>query len=919
MTGRSVETLASRAGAAVLCASVAAFTSAWSAGAAHAADVEITANTATVDLDTLTGATARIAPGVTVSSGVTATVQPWAVTNEGTVNGSNAIVLRPGGSVTNAAGASIGSTFSGIIFGLSGAGGGPGTVDNFGTIVGGIGEGVTLLDGGIVTNHQGATISTATGLNAVSVGQGTSRSVVNHGTISSTRTTGFSTGVLMQGGAASLTNTATGTIFGDYNGVYTSGSVNLTMTNHGHISSTRGPAVEVDGGGGTLTNTGTIEAPATGTTAALRFSGTGTVTNSGTIRSNAGTRAISFFGNVTHTLILQTGSVIGGEVRGNTGTDNLILQGIGTESIAKFISFETVTMQGSDWTLTGNGTFATSATVQSGRLVVEGQLTSPAITVAAPGTLAGTGILIGNVTNNGTIAPGNSIGTLTITGNYTQAGGSIYNVELNTALASDLIHITGTATIASGAAVHVLPAAGLYRVGDRYRILTALGGVTGTYDTLTDNAPFVDFQLAYDANNVYLDVTSSMVSFRQIAQTSNQSAAAGAAERLGAGNAVFDAILMQTTAGALRAFDLLSGEIHASLHGTMLEDSRFLREAVTERLRQSPGGTLFASTVAAFAVPEDGDGSLLPYAARKKRSPARAAIDKAASRPAPPPARDFAAWAHAFGNWGHVQGDGNAAPLDRTTGGFIAGIDRTFGDPLGIPWRAGIAAGAQFSSFNIAGRLSSASVETVHVAAYGGTHLGALALRAGLAQAWHSVATTRTVAFPGFADTLKADYDARTTQLFADIGYALPLGPIATEPFLSLAHVNVRADGFRETGGAAALAAPASSESASFSTLGLRAGMPVSLANGWAARINAAVGWRHAFNSGAPVRTMAFAAGAADPFGVAGLPLAADAIALETGIDIAVDAHTRLGLTYSGQIAGSAEDHAVKGRAIRRF
>ncbi|WP_219340725.1 hypothetical protein, partial [Escherichia fergusonii] len=58
------------------------------------------------------------------------------------------------------------------------------------------------------------------GVNAVSIGQGTSRTLYNAGTIQSNKTTGFSTGVLIQGGPSTFTNTSTGVIFGDYNGVY---------------------------------------------------------------------------------------------------------------------------------------------------------------------------------------------------------------------------------------------------------------------------------------------------------------------------------------------------------------------------------------------------------------------------------------------------------------------------------------------------------------------------------------------------------------------------------------------------------------------------------------------------------------------------------------------------------------------------
>ena len=62
------------------------------------------------------------------------------------------------------------------------------------------------------------------------------------------------------------------------------------------------------------------------------------------------------------------------------------------------------------------------------------------------GTLGGNGT-VGNlvVASGGTVAPGNSIGTLTVSGNYSQTGG-VYQVEVNSAGQNDKIVATGTAT-----------------------------------------------------------------------------------------------------------------------------------------------------------------------------------------------------------------------------------------------------------------------------------------------------------------------------------------------------------------------------------------------------------------------------------------------------------------------------------------
>ena len=860
---------------------------------APAADVEITSNTTTVDLDTFVGTTARVFPGVTVSDSIIATTQAWDVTNDGTVNGSNAISLRQGGSVTNTLGASVTGSLSAIVLGTSGAGGGPGVVDNFGTITGGIGEGVTLFDGGSVTNRAGATISTSTGLNAVSVGQGTSRTVTNSGLISSTRTTGFSTGVLMQGGAATLANTSSGQIYGDYNGVFTSGSAPLTLTNAGSITARRGPAIEATGGG-TFNNTGTIESASDG----ILFRAAGTITNSGRIGSTGAGRAIAFTGAGAHTLNLDTGSILNGNVQGGTGTDNLVLMGTGSETIGKFLSFETLAMQGSNWTLSGTGAFITSAQVLTGTLNVNGVLTSPTISIASGGTLGGTGTIAGAVTNNGNIAPGNSIGTLNITGNYTQATGSIYTVEVDTTPASDLINVTGTAAIQGGTTVNVLAAPGFYTLGQRYTILTALS-VTGAYSSLTDNAPFVDFALAYDPSNVYLDVIRSSVGFQQIAQTPNQRAAATGAENLGVGNPIFDSIVVLDTANALRAFDQISGEIHASALGVMLDESRFIRDAALSRLREPWDATpLPESGIAAaeLAFADDTLSQALADAGTRRAPATRGVV--------------YNTWGHAFGGFGRTDGDGNAAALTRRASGVIAGIDATFGDA----WRLGAASGYHRTSLQVDDRSSSGTIDTYHLAGYTGTQWGPWRLRLGGAFSWHEMSTTRQVSFPGFSDTTNASYRAHSGQAFGEVGYDARLGTIAMEPFAGLAYTNLDTGAFTESGGAAALTSTGGHQDATFSTLGIRAALPLSAPGTMPITMRATLGWRHAFGEVTPTSTLAFKSGGGTSFEIAGVPIARDALLAQAGLDVALARGTTLGLGYDGQIGSTFQDHSIKGR-----
>lgn len=105
-----------------------------------------------------------------------------------------------------------------------------------------------------------------------------------------------------------------------------------------------------------------------------------------------------------------------------------------------------------------------------------------AVNVNAGGTLSGSGVVDPvNVTiaTGATLAPGNGTpGTsLTIVGNLAFQSGALYLVQLSGASAS-FANVTGTATL-GGASVNVVAGGG--SLAKRYRILTAAGGVTGTF------------------------------------------------------------------------------------------------------------------------------------------------------------------------------------------------------------------------------------------------------------------------------------------------------------------------------------------------------------------------------------------------------------------------------------------------------
>lgn len=169
----------------------------------------------------------------------------------------------------------------------------------------------------------------------------------------------------------------------------------------------------------------------------------------------------------------------------------------------------------------GNNTYTGPTTVNNGLLRVNGTTTGQGnFTVATGATLDGTGT-IGlasgktlTVNSGGKLAPGNSIGTLTVTGGNVIINGQL-NIELNSS-STDLLQITsGALDLSSGTDILDITKLSGSLTGT-YVLATATGGVIGTFDTVKYNGSTVinptappnafggAYHIAYTSNSVLL-------------------------------------------------------------------------------------------------------------------------------------------------------------------------------------------------------------------------------------------------------------------------------------------------------------------------------------------------------------------------------------------------------------------------------
>lgn len=671
------------------------------------------------------------------------------------------------------------------------------------------------------------------------------------------------------------------------NGALNAGAFNFTNTGIASANLAGAGALTKTGAGtAVLSGTNTFTGGTTVAAGTLRLQGGAALGNSGPVAVNGGALSIAA------SEIIGSLSGAGGTVDIDAGQTLTVNQTAAGMFAGEFADSGTLTKAGAGLlALTGDSSgFAGTTIVSGGSLIVglngEGSL-GGMLDVRDGGILGGSGTVGTTVVGSGgTIAPGNSIGTLNVAGDVTFAAGSRYEVEVDPAGPdSDLIHATGQAFLNGGSVVHI-GLGGTYDPTSIYTILTADGGLNGAFADVTSDFAFLDPALGYGANDVTLTLERNDIGFDDIGETRNQRATASGVESLDFGNDVYDAVVVLDGATARAAFDQLSGEIHASLKTALIEDSRHIRDAATNRIRAAFGGV---GTSAGPVLAYGPDGT---YAA-------------------PAGTEGMAGWGQVFGSWGETDGDGNAAQLDRSTGGLLVGADGMLGT-----WRLGLLAGYSHSSFDADDRASSASSDNYHLGAYAGTQWGALAFRSGLAYTWSDLATRRSVDFPGLSDSLEADYDAGTAQVFGELGYLAKAGRIAFEPFAGLAYVNLDTNGSSERGGGAALLSNGGSTNTTFSTLGVRveSGFEV---GGMTAMARGMLGWRHAFGDITPLASQSFAG--SEAFTVAGAPIAEDAAVIELGFVLDLTDWATLGLSYDGQFGSGAQDHSAKANFSLKF
>lgn len=158
-------------------------------------------------------------------------------------------------------------------------------------------------------------------------------------------------------------------------------------------------------------------------------------------------------------------------------------------------------------TLTGTNSYTGSTTVSEGTLLVNGVLGVTAV-IVTNAALGGNGLIQGPVTiqAGGRLAPGTSIGTLTISNSLTLSGNTI--MELNTAAGTNDF-VRGLSSVTYGGRLTLTFTAGTITASNTFKLFSA-NNYSGVFTAFTPTSP--GQSLAWNTNTLATDGTLRLVS-----------------------------------------------------------------------------------------------------------------------------------------------------------------------------------------------------------------------------------------------------------------------------------------------------------------------------------------------------------------------------------------------------------------------
>ena len=445
-----------------------------------------------------------------------------------------------------------------------------------------------------------------------------------------------------------------------------------------------------------------------------------------------------------------------------TGTGSLTKTGTGTLYVAPYSGNTSLNPPNSN---TG-GTFIEQGTLYSGQSLPGDVSVASAGVFDATAGQSGTNIpgVDGNLSNAGKVVIQGF--DTPVGGNYVQSSTGTLAVSLGSALT-----VTGTATL-NGGTLEITGADSGYVSNSHTNVLTATGGVSGTFTNLVKDSGvvFTSTTINYGANSVWLDTTGLNIT----------TAAAG-------GAVVYTPASMSSAIRVQGAFDQLNAKIASGhIHGV---SNSFLVSA--GHFQQAPNLQAAQSSLTSLS------GQLhvaAPAMVFKSIDASNVALSDRFA--------DLISGTSAYGMWTRkldMGGDMVQSGFDSVgfqMNGWMVGSDQ----PIGSSGVAGYAFGQNRGQQRLAGSINRDDSHSTEGVMYAGWyhHNAYVFGRFGVGQ--YRLDMNRSLLLGYTQQGVGTNYQGNYSALYGETGLRIATGPVHVTPFLDMGYQRSAQSGFAEQG-----------------------------------------------------------------------------------------------------------------------
>ncbi|ETF05331.1 autotransporter outer membrane beta-barrel domain-containing protein [Pseudomonas moraviensis] len=674
----------------------------------------------------------------------------------------------------------------------------------------------------------------------------------------------------------------------------------------------------------------------------------GFLTDASTVPITFTTPETVFKGTDVNDLITLTdGASFTGRLDGGKGDNVLFLNATDGGALNDTRNFNGLFVAQGNWTLSSKGDFHEGVLVNSGGALTNLGSIKGNVYVQNGGSFAGKGT-VGNLEVGGLLTVNAALGAPRVKGNLHLAPSAELAYEVTPA-GGQTIKVDGTAQL-DGATLKVV-AAGEYPQSSQYKIIEARE-VKGEFGRIENDLAYMTATAQYNKKSVGLTYARNDVTLESLAPTENAAALAGSItgqEALIATTAPTSTptspMPASTPTAAVIAVPVPVPVPVLTSVAALIEDSapatssipNEILTAQTSEAAAQPVPQLTKPANAAVAALLTSDKTTAPIALDQLAAGSNANLAKATlssitpvsasmlsamrqldnhsastygSRSSPRQAAGSEdsgrVWIQALGLGGKVDRDADGI-LQHASQGLVVGADWR----LDEHWHVGLIGGKSQTKFDA--RQYDGDLDSWHLGAYAMRQDGPLSLRLGATYASHDGSSTRRVAFKGFSDRLKGNYDANTQQAFAEAGFNLGRDSVILEPYASLGYQRYQRDSYNEKGGDAALKVFGQTRDNFSSTFGLRLAQINTLDNGMHLTPRLSAGWKHTFGAiDSDTRQQLRKGG--KRFEVTGAALDRNSLAVDAGLDLGLSAVHTLGVGFTGELGNDSRTYGVAGQ-----